>query len=505
MSCNTNDIILSFLEDIAQDVNWEESFQFPESVLSEVRHADGADTIDAMPIRPVNSDHTHRGFPSKLAPVAIPSASYQSANGDHSPVSISSNSSSDCATSGDGILSGSSRSRDRPLEIANGTPPHSIDSSASNSSTIESPGFSDCSAAGHISSVDGNNSGSDFEDYDFERQLVDIDWGITDQKYDWVKSNDADAMITSKGLKLTKSQRKAASWMGNCINKGNKNPLVRLKKRKYEASCKKKDRLSAEEMLICVVNFLREKNSPQQDRTQRKPVKKDPYSVAHGFLQNLLGVVPTSADSLLTFMAPVGVLESGSLSSLADRVTARQQQVQQQAKSWSSIISTESSPGLRFPERHEGIIKINSAARKFANTLAVLLDPNVINHETMSFVVTINHQNSILSKTAAQLAAPFTWKSDGLLAFGYSSELEFNGFIRCTFNSSGTISTSLISFDACSLVRHCHMLENHGNTAVSKQSGCTKMSSAIAAASIAAHPATGVTMASIVNGLPAAH
>tara|TARA_A100001015_G_C14756486_1_gene619686 strand:+ start:655 stop:834 length:180 start_codon:yes stop_codon:yes gene_type:complete len=41
MSCN--DIILSFLEDIAQDGNWEESFQFPESVLNEVKTVSAAD------------------------------------------------------------------------------------------------------------------------------------------------------------------------------------------------------------------------------------------------------------------------------------------------------------------------------------------------------------------------------------------------------------------------------------------------------------------------------
>ena len=41
MSCN--DIILSFLEDIAQDANWEESFQFPESVLNEVKTGSAAD------------------------------------------------------------------------------------------------------------------------------------------------------------------------------------------------------------------------------------------------------------------------------------------------------------------------------------------------------------------------------------------------------------------------------------------------------------------------------
>ena len=41
MSCN--DIILSFLEDIAQDANWEESFQFPEGVLSEVKTGTAAD------------------------------------------------------------------------------------------------------------------------------------------------------------------------------------------------------------------------------------------------------------------------------------------------------------------------------------------------------------------------------------------------------------------------------------------------------------------------------
>ena len=41
MSCN--DIILSFLEDIAQDANWEESFQFPDGVLGEVKTGTAAD------------------------------------------------------------------------------------------------------------------------------------------------------------------------------------------------------------------------------------------------------------------------------------------------------------------------------------------------------------------------------------------------------------------------------------------------------------------------------
>ena len=41
MSCN--DIIISFLEDIAQDANWEESFQFPESILNEVKTGTNAD------------------------------------------------------------------------------------------------------------------------------------------------------------------------------------------------------------------------------------------------------------------------------------------------------------------------------------------------------------------------------------------------------------------------------------------------------------------------------
>ena len=52
MSCN--DIILSFLEDIAQDGNWEESFQFPESVLNEVKTGSAADDDHQINSNPVS-------------------------------------------------------------------------------------------------------------------------------------------------------------------------------------------------------------------------------------------------------------------------------------------------------------------------------------------------------------------------------------------------------------------------------------------------------------------
>jgi len=470
MSCN--DIILSFLEDIAQDGNWEESFQFPESVLNEVKTVSAADNDQQ-----VNSNLVSvPGFPSKLSPVTVPSDldiyrdnSLELEQG--SPISNCSITSSQDGSTSKGTSS-------TYVESAIVTPPH-ISSDTTNSSLIDSPGFSDNSTVDQMSSTDSNNSGSDIEDYYFERQLCHIDWGVG-EKFDWgmggTGKNYTDGILnpTSKSVSVRNSK---------------KAPLLRAKKRKYETSSKKKDKLSAEEMLICVVNFLRAKNSPPAEIEARKNNANDPIYVTQQFIQTLLGVSIITPDSLLKFITPTGVLESKSLSSLADRASSKIPASSAHPKSWSAFVATETVPALRFPEKHDGIMKINGAARKFCSALASLLSSDVVNHESMCYTATLNYDSSILSKPTRQVAAPFIWRSKGLVAFGYSSELEFNGLIRCSFNKAGVITLACLSFDACSLVRHCHNLSNHdtSTTRAPKKD-------------VARVP--GVTLSSIMRGLP---
>lgn len=469
MSCN--DIIISFLEDIAQDANWEESFQFPESILDEVKtgtvadHDQEHDNLVSVP-----------GLPGKLSPVTVPSClEYTEHN---SPVPSSSAGSNDYPTSKETILSTDSKDS-HILESNVVTPPHI--SSTSNSSMIDSPGFSDNSTIDQISSADSNNSGSDTEDYYFEQQLCHIDWGVG-EKFDWGMGNKlrSDGISASKGLRMKQQVQK-------------KNPLIRTKKRKYESS-KKKGKLSAEEMLICVVNILRTKNSPPAEIEARRNITKNPLHVTQEFIQNLLGVTVNTSDSLLKFIVPTGILESKSLSSLADRASVKLV-ASEQPKSWAAFVATETSPTLRFPEKHDGIMKINSAARQFGSSLTKLLSHDVITHDRMCYVVTLNYDAAILSKPTRQLAAPFTWRSEGLTSFGFPSELEFNGLIRCSFNKSGVITLACLSFDACSLIRHCHNLSNHGKLPAEAQQqngNINKRDIKI----------PGVTLSSIIKGLP---
>lgn len=481
MSCN--DIILSFLEDIAQDANWEESFQFPESVLNEVKTGSAADNDQ----KPDNNLVSVPGCLTKLSPVTVPSKLNEFCEGSpdgNSPISSSSANSNDGSTSRGTILSTETGSKDsHMLENFVVTPPHI--SSTTHTSLIDSPGFSDNSTIEHISTTDSNNSGSDIEDYCFEQQLCHIDWGVG-EKFDWGmgagKMTRTDGSIsTSKGLKIKHPQQK-------------KNLLMKNKKRKYEKSSKKKGKLSAEEMLICVVNILRAKNSPPSEIEARKNITKNPLHVTQEFIQNLLGVTITTSDSLLNFIVPTGILESKSLSSLADRANARLT-LHEQPKSWATFVNTETSPALRFPERHDSIMKINGAARQFASCLATLLSPDVVNDESICYTVTLNYDAAILSKPTRQLAAPFIWRSKGLSSCGFSSELEFNGLIRCSFNKFGIITLACLSFDACSLVRHCHNLSNHStfSSRAQKQLDTEKRDLQI----------PGVSLSSIIEGLPA--
>lgn len=473
MSCN--DIILSFLEDIAQDANWEESFQFPDGVLGEVKTGTAADDEQRD-----DNLASFPGFRSKLSPVTVPSGMdmYQGNPDQHSPISSSSNCSIDGSTSKSTILSSDSKDS-HMLESSNVTPPHTI--GGTNSSLIDSPGFSDNSTVDQISSTDSNNSGSDIEDYYFEQQLCHIDWGVG-EKFDWGmgKKVRTDGIATSKGLRIKPPPQK-------------KNMLLRTKKRKYETSSKKKGKLSAEEMLICVVNILRAKNSHPSEIEARKNITKNPLRVTQEFIQNLLGVSITTSDSLLNFIIPTGILESRSLSSLADRANAKAALLEQ-PKSWAAFVATEASPALRFPEKHDGIMKINSASRQFASSLATLLSPDVINDERMCYTVSLNYDSAILSKPTRQLAAPFTWRSRGLQSLGFPSELEFNGLIRCSFNKCGVITLACLSFDACSLVRHCHNLHHSILSSKSpKESEKTKKRDI---------QIPGVCLSNIIKGLP---
>lgn len=360
------------------------------------------------------------------------------------------------------------------------TPPHIT--SATNSSLIDSPGFSDNSTIDQISSADSNISTSDTEDYLFEQQLCHIDWDVG-EKFEWGFGDkiNSKGISTSKGLIMKPRVQK-------------KNLLLRNKKRKYESS-KSQGKLSAEEMLICVVNILRTKNSPPAEIEARRNINKNPLRVAQGFIQDLLGVTTITPDSLLRFIVPTGILESKSLSSLADRAIVKATS-SEQPKSWAAFVATEPSPSLRFPEKHDGIMKINSAARQFSSSLAKLLPQDVINHDRMCYFVTLNCDAAILSERTRQLASPFTWTSKGLTSFGYPSELEFNGLIRCSFNKSGIIIVASLSFDSCSLVRKCHNLSNHGKLSAQVQQNEKAIKHHV--------KVPGVTLSSIIEALPPA-
>merc|ERR1711991_709668 len=116
------------------------------------------------------------------------------------------------------------------------------------------------------------------------------------------------------------------------------------------------------------------------------------------------------------------------LSSLADRARVKQHQLYQ--SSWSLAVDPKSMSTMRYPEKHEGILKINAAARTFSSALSDLLHLGIDDlGMTLSFKVYLSSEAAVVCKANGHLAAPFTWRSEGMLNLGYSMELEFNGLV----------------------------------------------------------------------------
>ena len=261
--------------------------------------------------------------------------------------------------------------------------------------------------------------------------MCDIDWGVSPNEFVY-RNNASNAFFNDDQSKKLAVKKQLA-----CALKAN-NPTLRVKRRKYETSAKKKCKLSAEEMLICVVNFLRTKNQndPQvlATKSSLQILQKDPVNMTQGFLQNVLGVKSSSSDALLDFISPNCVFESMSLSSLTDRATAKKNEISR-VSSWSQAVGggPKNEPEPCFPYKHDGILKINTASRKFATALIDLLSPEVFHRGNVYFEVALSLESAVISKVGGKLAAPFTWKSIGMTKLGCTSELEFNGLVLITY------------------------------------------------------------------------
>lgn len=230
-------------------------------------------------------------------------------------------------------------------------------------------------------------------------------------------------------------------------------PLVFEKKRKADdrpSSSKKSKKIDTDEKISSVVSLLQQyKAKKDVERSECAPINRrymfvNSVGVAEGYLQALLGSTPATPADLLKLSSTTSTLHSRSLASLYTQ--AQTKKTQMKLAAWCPVNQSVSA----FPENHSGIGQVAAASRAFNSAMADILSIPLM--QKLHFSAKIIRSDVVSSKYGDQITAPFIWKSTGMVAMGYSQELEFNGLIRCTFVKEGVSSASL-SFDACKVVR----------------------------------------------------
>jgi len=209
----------------------------------------------------------------------------------------------------------------------------------------------------------------------------------------------------------------------------------------------KKAKQSPEEKVVSVVAMLR---TIRQKNASRGVYKHpDPVGTAESLVKTVLASKSTSPADLLKIFSPSATLRSTALSSLHSQ--AQEKRNKMNLCAWmppKQIVS-------KFPEKHNGVGQIAGATRSFVSSISDLMGNHVSNK--VQFEATLLRDSVMVSATGDQLASQFVWRSRGLVAQGITSELEFNGLIRCTFSKDG-VSSATISFDAFTPARQCASL-----------------------------------------------
>ena len=231
------------------------------------------------------------------------------------------------------------------------------------------------------------------------------------------------------------------------------------KKRKSEYTKKsdKKCRQTVEEKMATVVGLLKDVKAhksffkPKSTKMVLDKINGNPVATVEAILRATLASTASNPKDLLKFFAPSAVLHSTALSSL--HAQAQMMRSKMHLNAWSPSVASQP-----FPDKHIGVGQISGASRSFMSSIGDLLSgSNTVSHKLKFHVELVKHA-VVVSAMSDQVAAPFNWRTEGLVSQGSrSTEVEFNGLIRCTFGEEGVLSAS-ISFDACAPVRQCSAL-----------------------------------------------
>lgn len=340
------------------------------------------------------------------------------------------------------------------LEMASGEaiPLPDDDEDSYLSSNCSSPAYStnssDCSSPPYSTSAESQEESSDESDEEF----MDF-WNVCEgNQLSSNLNNISDDTLSYLLEDLTSTASTAVQPVSAIASSKPKRKRIRKSRAKVGISIAKKQRkLTPEEKVVNLVNFLKNmKNGSLQRPKPAVIVAKEEISspefdiVTHAqwFLDGLLTGNALAIQSLANVLSPSGVLTSQSIASLHAKAGEKRRAAQLNAWRSNSIAS------MAFPDKHVGIGQISGAARGFTSALSDLIPASVF--YKLKFITQMN-ESAVMKSMNNQIAAPFVWRSTGMLDMGYASELEFHGLIRGSSSEAGIVNMN-VSFDAFALV-----------------------------------------------------
>jgi hypothetical protein len=201
--------------------------------------------------------------------------------------------------------------------------------------------------------------------------------------------------------------------------------------------------------IASVVTLLKQYKGAERASIQNKKSKQshcvNPTAAVQNYLTHILGANPVVPAELLQCTTINTSLSSKSLSSFV--LQSQSKNARQRLSAWMPLKTP------AFPEIHNGVGQVAAASRSFSSAMRDLISPSII----QKLVFNVHIDGSSVVAVADKLSASFVWRSEGMVAMGFQTELEFNGLIRCSLAPEG-VATATVLFDACKLVRQTEMM-----------------------------------------------
>lgn len=312
------------------------------------------------------------------------------------------------------------------------------------------------------SSPSCSSSDTDVEDLIFYDDLLDIfheqknykEKSRKKPKFCADTSNSIDILLQIAPSSIIDEKKCSGNILSDNISNSNDNISLssdKSGKKRKKASAQTEQRKNLDKKVKSLVSLLKRVKSisqvtPSTTIDPSSAVVDSYFSVAHTFLSAILCGNNRDLLSLQYLVVPNIMLQSQGLTSM------HFESLQQISALKLSALSVPPVKFFHFSKDHVGLGQVSGISRSFVDALVSLLTPSIMNKITFDLI--LERKSSLVSLTLSDFVIPFQWKSTGMVNYGYPSEIELNGLLRCSF-SKGLIHQATLNFDGCSIVRYC--------------------------------------------------